>query len=208
MSDEAVDLVIFGGTGDLAWRKLVPALFMADRHGRLPADIRITALGRQPWSPADYRAFLTQHSTTSLPPSDKSHWGRFLERLDYATLDATDANAYGALQARLQPDATRVYYLATAPALFATICQHLNAAALITPTSRVVLEKPLGHDLPSAQAINDAVAQHFAEHQIYRIDHYLGKETVQNLMVLRFGNAIFEPLWRAPHIRSVQITVA
>jgi glucose-6-phosphate 1-dehydrogenase len=208
MSIESVDLVIFGGTGDLAWRKLVPALFMADQHGRLPADTRIVALGRQPWSPTEYRAFLTQHSTPLLPPPHGSHWNRFLERLDYATLDAADAHTYGAIQTRLRPDAIRVFYLATAPALFATICQHLDAAALITPTSRVVLEKPLGHDLPSAQAINDAVAQHFAEHQIYRIDHYLGKETVQNLMVLRFGNVIFEPLWRAPHIRSVQITVA
>ena len=107
-----------------------------------------------------------------------------------------------------QAGETRVFYLATTPALFTTICANLDAAGLIDAEARVVLEKPLGHDLESARAINAQVARHFAERQIYRIDHYLGKETVQNLMVLRFGNAILEPLWRAPYIRSVQITVS
>ncbi|WP_058616791.1 glucose-6-phosphate dehydrogenase [Tepidimonas taiwanensis] len=203
------DIVIFGGSGDLAWRKLIPALYMADLHGRLPEDTRILGLGRQPWSTQQYAAFLTQHSAPLLrEQGDDERWHRFLQRIQYVALDANDANGYAVLGPLLRPPATRVYYLATAPALFAAICQHLDTAGLITPQSRVVLEKPLGHDLPTAQAINAAVAQHFAEHQIFRIDHYLGKETVQNLMVLRFGNAIFEPIWRAPYIRSVQITVA
>jgi glucose-6-phosphate 1-dehydrogenase len=131
-----------------------------------------------------------------------------LARLDYIGLDVSDAGSYAALAQRQLSQGLRVFYLATAPSLFARICEHLGSAGLIHEGSRVVLEKPLGTDLASAQAINTAVARHFREEQIYRIDHYLGKETVQNLMVLRFGNAIFEPLWRAPFIKSVQITVA
>ncbi len=135
-------------------------------------------------------------------------WQRFLDRLNYVSLDATQASDYRALGQALQPGSDRVYYLATAPTLFTGICGHLAADKLIDAASRVVLEKPLGHDLASAQAINDEVGQYFQESQIFRIDHYLGKETVQNLMVLRFGNTIFEPLWRSPYIKSVQITVA
>jgi glucose-6-phosphate 1-dehydrogenase len=139
---------------------------------------------------------------------DASVWAEFLARLDYIGLDVSDAGSYAALAQRQLSQGLRVFYLATAPSLFARICEHLGSAGLIHEGSRVVLEKPLGTDLASAQAINTAVARHFREEQIYRIDHYLGKETVQNLMVLRFGNAIFEPLWRAPFIKSVQITVA
>ena len=123
-------------------------------------------------------------------------------------MDATASDGYLQLAQTCRPDSDKVFYLATAPALFARICQLLQSAGLADARARVVLEKPLGQDLGSARAINEAVARCFAEDRIYRIDHYLGKETVQNLMVLRFGNAIFEPLWRAPHIRSVQITVA
>jgi glucose-6-phosphate 1-dehydrogenase len=131
-----------------------------------------------------------------------------MAQISYVELDASDATGYARLGAGARPGETRVFYLATAPALFTAICAHLDQAGLIDANARVVLEKPLGHDLDSARAINAQVAQHFAERQIYRIDHYLGKETVQNLMVLRFGNAILEPLWRAPYIRSVQITVS
>jgi glucose-6-phosphate 1-dehydrogenase len=131
-----------------------------------------------------------------------------VQRLVYVSLDATRPEDFAALGQALRANVDRVYYLATAPTLFTTICAHLHGAGLVDPRSRVVLEKPLGHDLASARAINDEVARYFGESQTFRIDHYLGKETVQNLMVLRFGNAIFEPLWRSPSIKSVQITVA
>ena len=205
-----LDMVIFGGAGDLAWRKLLPALYMAHLHERLPGGCRIIGVGRHDWSRDDYVAFVDKTSRAHVDAEalKPEAWASFLERLDFVSLDATVADGYQRLHAACRDGATKVFYLATAPSLFTEICRHLDDARLIDANARVVLEKPLGHDLPSAQAINEAVARHFKEKQIYRIDHYLGKETVQNLMVLRFGNAIFEPLWRAPTIRSVQITVA
>lgn len=202
-------LFIFGGTGDLSFRKLLPALFMAFAHERIPSDVRIIATGRQAISEQSFRSQVTQRSKAFIP-ADAQHdaWARFLARITYVELDVADASGYSRLAAGAREGETRLFYLATAPALFTTICANLDAAGLIDREARVVLEKPLGHDLASAQAINSDVARHFAENRIYRIDHYLGKETVQNLMVLRFGNAILEPLWRAPYIRSVQITVA
>lgn len=205
-----LDMVIFGGAGDLARRKLLPALYMAHLHQRLPNDCRIIGVGRHGWTRDDYVAFVDKTSRPHVGGDalDPGNWASFLARLDFVSLDATVAEGYQRLHATCRSGATKVFYLATAPSLFTDICRHLDEAALIDKEARVVLEKPLGHDLPSAQAINEAVARHFSEKQIYRIDHYLGKETVQNLMVLRFGNAIFEPLWRAPTIKSVQITVS
>jgi len=209
-STQALDLVIFGGAGDLSVRKLLPALYMAHLHNNLPESTRIHALGRQSWDRSAFLRFVQDKVTpfiaTELRQGDA--WQRFLDRLNYVCLDATQASHYTALGQALQPGSDRVYYLATAPTLFSGICGHLSATGLIDNTSRVVLEKPLGHDLASAQKINDEVGQYFQESQTFRIDHYLGKETVQNLMVLRFGNTIFEPLWRSPYIKSVQITVA
>jgi glucose-6-phosphate 1-dehydrogenase len=206
----ALDLVIFGGAGDLSVRKLLPALYMAHLHSNLPAQTRIHALGRQAWDRAAFLAFIEEKVPGFIDPKAHSAeaWRGFLERLNYVNLDATQAGDYAALGQALQAGSDRVYYLATAPSLFTTICEHLSAASLIDTRSRVVLEKPLGHDLASARQINNDVGRHFEESQIFRIDHYLGKETVQNLMVLRFGNTIFEPLWRSPFIKSVQITVA
>ena len=205
-----LDIVIFGGAGDLSYRKLIPALYMAHLHGKLDANTRIIGIGRQAWQRAEYLAFLDSHSPVfidaqALTPED---WARFLLRLTYLSLDVTQAADYTRLKTLCAQSAQRVYYMATAPNLFTQICAHLSQAGLVDAQARVVLEKPLGTDLASARAINQEVARYFTEEQIYRIDHYLGKETVQNLMVLRFGNAIFEPLWRAPYIRSVQITVA
>jgi glucose-6-phosphate 1-dehydrogenase len=205
-----LDLVIFGGAGDLSVRKLLPALYMAHLHNNLPESTRIHALGRQPWDREAFMGFV-HHKVTpfvSEKARDGDVWQRFLDRLNYVCLDATQPGDYAALGQALQPGSDRVYYLATAPTLFTSICGHLASADLIDAASRVVLEKPLGHDLASAQAINDEVGRYFQESQTFRIDHYLGKETVQNLMVLRFGNTIFEPLWRSPYIKSVQITVA
>jgi glucose-6-phosphate 1-dehydrogenase len=205
-----LDMVIFGGVGDLSVRKLLPALYMAHLHDNLPASTRIHALGRQPWDRSTFLEFLQDKVPGFIESKayEETKWQSFLERLNYVCLDATKADDFNGLGAALQPDSDRIYYLATAPTLFTAICSHLSGAALIDERSRVVLEKPLGHDLASAQKINDEVGQFFQESQIFRIDHYLGKETVQNLMVLRFGNSIFEPLWRSPHIKSVQITVA
>ena len=205
-----LDIVIFGGAGDLAFRKLLPALYMAHAHEKLPPVTRILGVGRHTWNRQDYLDFIHKQSPAFIDENafDCTLWESFLERLDYLNLDVTNAQAYSKLKESFTQPAQRVFYLATAPNLFTKICANLSAAGVVDEQSRVVLEKPLGTDLASARAINEEVARYFSEKQIYRIDHYLGKETVQNLMVLRFGNAIFEPLWRAPYIKSVQITVA
>ena len=205
-----LDLVIFGGLGDLSVRKLLPALYMAHMHDNLPEHTRIHALGRQTWDRAGFEGFLQDKVPGFIEPKAYSDatWASFVARLNYVCVDATQTQDFDTLAGAMQPGSDRVYYLATAPTLFVGICANLSGAGLIDAKARVVLEKPLGHDLASAVKINDDVGQYFQEQQIFRIDHYLGKETVQNLMVLRFGNTIFEPLWRSPHIKSVQITVA
>ena len=205
-----LDMVIFGGVGDLAMRKLLPALYMAYLHGNLPAATRIISTGRQDFDRKAYLAHVEDHSRSFIASAnfnDKT-WDGFLALLEYVRLDVQAAPDFSALAQASPAGHQRVFYLSTAPALFTTICDKLAASNLVDANARVVLEKPLGHDLDSAIEINEAVGKHFAESQIYRIDHYLGKETVQNLMVLRFGNSILEPLWRAPNISSVQITVA
>ncbi len=205
-----LDLVIFGGVGDLSVRKLLPALYMAHLHNTLPEQTHIYALGRQNWDRGAFLHFIEEkvRGFIGAKAYNDEAWATFVRRLSYVCVDATAAADYPGLKAQMQPGSDRVYYLATAPSLFVNICANLQGAGLIDPRARVVLEKPLGHDLASARAINNDVGQYFAEQQIFRIDHYLGKETVQNLMVLRFGNSIFEPLWRSPFIKSVQITVA
>ena len=209
-TDSPLDIVIFGGAGDLSFRKLLPALYMAYAHHKLGKETRIVAVGRQNWSRSEYLEFIRQRSPGLIDPGsfDADSWHAFLQHLTYVSVDLSSAADYAALRAQCDTPRLRVFYLATAPSLFSQICAHLYAVGLVDAQARVVLEKPLGTDLASARAINHEVGRYFEEHQIYRIDHYLGKETVQNLMVLRFGNAIFEPLWRAPSIRSVQITVA
>jgi glucose-6-phosphate 1-dehydrogenase len=203
-------MIIFGGAGDLSVRKLLPALYMAHLHGNLPDSTRIIAVGRHEYDRDAYVEFVQQQSRPFIESKnlEERAWQEFLQMLDYVALDATDRAGYGRLAQASRRGVQRAFYLATAPTLFTDICNHLDAAGLVDEASRVVLEKPLGHDLESAREINLAVGRHFSESQIYRIDHYLGKETVQNLMVLRFGNGILEPLWRAPNIESVQITVA
>ncbi|GAA4027965.1 glucose-6-phosphate dehydrogenase [Actimicrobium antarcticum] len=206
------DLVLFGGSGDLAMRKLLPAMYARDRAKDLPASARIICVGRHDCTT---EAFLASVNTTSKPhiadtALDAAVWQRFCQRIHYVALDATDPASYTALATAMRDDPalTRVYYLATPPTLFATICLNLAACQLATPNSRVVLEKPLGRDLKSARQIIADVGSVFAESQIFRIDHYLGKEAVQNLLALRFGNVLFEPLWRREWISDVQITIA
>jgi len=206
----AVDIVIFGGSGDLTARKLLPSLYLAHRDGALPPQFRVICVGRHRWGDAEFRNFLDNQAR---PFVEKQHqndeaWNAFTATITWRTLDATEPEDYLALKPLLDDNTVRVFFLAMASTLFESVCRNLNAAGLNTPQTRIVLEKPLGTDLASAKAINATVGEVFAERQIYRIDHYLGKETVQNLIALRFGNAIFEPLWRAPTIKSVQITVA
>jgi glucose-6-phosphate 1-dehydrogenase len=205
------DLVIFGGTGDLAMRKLLPALYYRDCAGQIPQDGRIVAAGRSAMSRDDYLGYVAEKSRRHVRNAefDEAQWSAFCQRLDYVKIDASNADDFLALAERMGYDEqrVRVFYLSTSPDLFADICAQLHAVNLVTPNARVVLEKPLGRDLASSDAINTAVGAVFGEGQIYRIDHYLGKEPVQNLMALRFGNALFEPLWNNNRIRDVQITV-
>ena len=209
------DLVLFGGTGDLAWRKLLPALFQAFRHGKLPPDGRILAVSRQDLDDDGYRAWLAERFRAvedAKRPSDEE-FARFAAHVEHLRLDLSQAADYQRLAARLaeRPGGAAevtVFYLATAPDLFTTVCANLGTAGLNGPTMRVVLEKPLGRDLESAREINRVVRSVFREEQAFRIDHYLGKPSVQNLMALRFGNALFEPLWRRESIAEIQITLA
>jgi glucose-6-phosphate 1-dehydrogenase len=206
------DLVLFGGTGDLAWRKLMPALFQAFRHGTLPLDGRIIGVGRDDLSNAQYRAHICarfDQVELAKRPSEEE-FCRFAALLEFVQMDLSHPDDYARLVAKLaerQADVV-VMYVATAPSLFTTVCQQLAVAGLNTPQTRVVLEKPLGHDLASNRAINRTVSEVFGEKHIFRIDHYLGKPSVQNLFALRFGNALFEPLWRREHIANIQITIA
>ena len=206
------DLVLFGGTGDLSWRKLMPALFQAFKHGTLPEGGRIIGVGRDDLSDERYRALILsrfdQVDLAKRPSAEE--FERFSSLLEFVSMDLSKPEHYTYLKDKLaqRPADTVVMYLATAPNLFTTIVEQLAAAGLNTPQTRVVLEKPLGHDLASNRAINHSVAQVFSEKQVFRIDHYLGKPAVQNLFALRFGNALFEPLWRREHIANIQITIA
>ena len=208
----AFDLVFFGGTGDLVWRKLMPALFQAFRHDTLPEGGRIIGVGRDDLSDEQYRQRI--QSRFEQVEGDKrpnpEEFARFANLLCYVRMDLSEPQAYAALSARLAQRKTDhvVMYLSTAPSLFTTVCEQLAAHGLNTPQTRIVLEKPLGHDLASNRAINHAVGMAFKEQQIFRIDHYLGKPAVQNLFAMRFGNALFEPLWRREHIANIQITIA
>lgn len=206
------DLVFFGGTGDLTWRKLMPSLFQAWRHGKLPRDGRILAVARDNIDDAGYRLWLQerlQEADSAKRPSEEE-FNHFSAQIHYLRMDLSVAADYDKLKGWLtqrQVDTT-VMYLATSPHLFPIICEQLGACGLNHDKVRVVLEKPLGHDLASAQEINRAVSAVFSERQALRIDHYLGKPSVQNLMALRFGNVLFEPLWRRESIANIQITLA
>jgi len=206
------DLVIFGGTGDLARRKLLPALYHRDRAGQLPPEARIVAAARADLNDDSYRDLAGEALNQFVP---KGHMEapvrqRFLARLHFAKVDIAADGGLAKLAAILAdaPRGVRAFYLAVAPDLFGAICTQLGAHGLVVAGSRVVVEKPFGRDRASAAELTGEITHIFCEECIYRIDHYLGKETVQNLMALRFANEIFEPLWNAHHIDHVQITVA
>ncbi|MDO8299198.1 glucose-6-phosphate dehydrogenase [Lacisediminimonas sp.] len=206
------DMVLFGGGGDLAMRKLLPALYALSGNKVWPAGARIICVGRHDWTLEQYLEAVEQNARPNLASGtfSEERWQAFRSRFSYVSVDAADAGSYHSLTKVLRTEEaiTRVFYLATPPSLFATICQNLAGNGLANAQSRVVLEKPLGRDLDSARQINLQVGKVFAESQIYRIDHYLGKEAVQNLLALRFGNILFEPLWRREWISDVQITIA
>jgi len=206
------DLVLFGGTGDLALRKLLPAMYFRHHEQELPAQGRIICAARGDHSTEQFIAIMEEAAKKHIKP-DEFHndtWQTFCQRVLYIKVDITVQEDYRQLAEVLNEhsERARVFYLSTAPGLFSRICSGVHEAGLVTERSRVALEKPLGRDLESALQINDELAEVFNENQIYRIDHYLGKETVQNLMAMRFGNSMFEPLWRREHIRDVQITIA
>ncbi|MEL6737221.1 MAG: glucose-6-phosphate dehydrogenase, partial [Pseudomonadota bacterium] len=207
------DYVLFGGTGDLAQRKLLPALYHRDRDGQLPEACRLIGAARSTFSRDAYRKFAEDALIEFVPDKyrEADCVSRFLDRLDYVAVDAMGDGGWTELADMLNAGDTgqiRAYYLAVGPSLFGPISERLEHSGLIDDRSRLVIEKPLGRDLPSAIDLNGAVGKYFREDQVFRIDHYLGKETVQNLLALRFANALFEPLWNASHIDHVQITVA
>ena len=209
---QAFDFVLFGGTGDLSIRKLIPALYFRHCEGQLPDDGRVIGIARAELDTDEFRKMLDRDVRQHISEADfvEEHWQAFLQRVHYFAVDVTDQASYAGLVAALagREDRVRVFYLSVAPSLFSHISEGVHKAGLITPLSRVALEKPLGRDQKTAEEINDRLSTVFEESQIFRIDHYLGKETVQNLLALRFGNALFEPLWRNERISDVQITIA
>lgn len=205
----ACNLVIFGAKGDLTRRKLLPSLYHLEKYGYIADETRILGVGRADWSKNDYQDIAHQALTDFMSePVDEAVWDKLKQRLDFFKLDVNDTEDFPNLKAELNPNLVSIFYFAIHPNAFETICDGLAFAHLQHEPNRIVMEKPLGTDLKSSQEINDGVAKHFKESQVYRIDHYLGKEPVLNLLALRFANSIFTSIWDRTSIESVQITVA
>lgn len=207
------DLVVFGATGDLSLRKLLPSLLHRFLDGQIPAQSRIIGVARSDLDTQSFRRMVHESRGQFAPGAcvDEAKCAEFLTHIEYVRVDATaPAGEWGALQEALANGKgnIRIFYLSTAPSLFVRIAQRLAETGLATADSRIVLEKPIGRDLASSREINDGVGAVFDEHRTFRIDHYLGKETVQNLLVLRFANMLVEPVWSRATIDHVQITVA
>ena len=204
------DLVIFGGTGDLARRKILPGLYRRFLAGQMPASSRIIGAARADLTEAAFRDTVREAIVEFVPADrqDKAAIEDFLGRIGYVSIDAKGTGGWGELKGMMRENVVRAFYFSVAPALFGDIAERLHGHGIADAWSRIVVEKPFGRDLASARALNETLAKHFSEQQIYRIDHYLGKETVQNLMAVRFANILFEPLWKAEYIDHVQITVA
>ena len=206
------DIVIFGGLGNLALNKIIPALFHRSSDGQLPKKSRIIVADRAKINSSSYKAKIKKALKKSVHKNyfNEKLWKNFAAMLHYVQLDAVDAKNYKALKEVVEEKSrkVRIFYLATQSNLFSSICQNLKRSGLTTPFSRVVLEKPLGNNLNSFREINRNVLECFSEQQVYRIDHYLGKETVQNLMIIRFANNLFERIWNSQAIDNVQIIVS
>ncbi|WP_392566744.1 glucose-6-phosphate dehydrogenase [Utexia brackfieldae] len=203
------ELVIFGAKGDLTRRKLLPSLYQLEKYGHLPPETKILGVGRADWSQSDYQEIAKEALTTFMKDElDEEIWQKFSQRLDFHKLDVNDMAGFHRLSDRLNCTCPTIFYFAMHPGSFGTICQGLAEAGLNQSKNRIVMEKPLGTNLQSSQEINDAVAEYFDESQVYRIDHYLGKETVLNLLALRFANSFFASRWDRNSIDHVQITIA
>ncbi len=219
LKPESFTIVIFGANGDLAARKLFPALFELARLGHLPAGATLTAIGRAALSHEEFRAVVQEKMRTLSPDSlkDEAVFEEFIHRIFYLSADLDDPDGYHRLKKELERQGTlcdALFYLATPPALAPVIVRNLERAALGGKGSagggrrKIIIEKPYGRDLGSARELNAVIGEVFPEDAVFRIDHYLGKETVQNIMVFRFSNGIFEPLWNRSHIANVTITIA
>jgi glucose-6-phosphate 1-dehydrogenase len=203
-------LLLFGASGDLAKRMLWPSLYHLFSENLLPADLKMIGSSRANQTREEFclelQSMLGQFSQKQVYDADKV--SEFLKQVDYVPVDVNDASAFQALADKIPSDAELLCYLSTSPSLYTIICRHLHQVGLVKPSTRLILEKPIGHDLKTSLEISNAVGEIFREKQIYRIDHYLGKETVQNLLALRFANCLFEPIWNANTIDHVQITVS
>ncbi|WP_300549350.1 glucose-6-phosphate dehydrogenase [Roseovarius sp.] len=207
---EPFDLVIFGGTGDLARRKIWPALFRRFVAGQIEGDVRLIGAARGDMDSTAFKGFvkkaILKHGGEETGLEEEL--SAFLGMVHYVTLDARGDAGWGELAGLMRSDRIRAFYFSVAPSLFGDLAMRLHLHGMADETSRIVVEKPFGRDLETARDLNRVLALHFDESQIYRIDHYLGKETVQNLMAIRFGNVLFEPLWNSQYVDHIQITVA
>ncbi len=206
------DLVIFGASGDLAQRKILPGLYHRLVAGQLPTNVRIIGAARSDWSREEFQQKATESYAKYVPEHEQNSemFEVFLNCLHYIPIDAMGDGGWDELATLINsnPNPVRAFYLSVGPSLFGPIANRLSKTGIATPDSRIVVEKPFGHDLDSAKELNRQLGTCFDECQIYRIDHYLGKETVQNLMALRFANALLEPVWNSQHVEHVQISVS
>ncbi len=202
-------IVIFGATGDLALRMLFPSLYFLESENLLPPDLLVVGSARSEFTGDGFSVRIEEDVKARAGADfDPAVWARFRSRMRYAAIDAADGASFAGLAAILKDVGETVFYLSTSPSIYGSICANLKATGLAHENSRIVVEKPIGRDLASCRAINDQLSEAFSEDRIFRIDHYLGKEAVQNLIALRFANTFFEPLWNHVSIEQVQITIA